>query len=369
MDKDLQQRIRRLTPLADVLATVDTQVRAVMPREFPLAGAGGFTLAEDVRAADAAPPRPAALHDGFAVRSDMTADASTYAPIPLAHKPVQVDAGDFLPADADAVASFDGIVMQNGIAHLVRPVAPGEGVLLTGFDSSPGTLLASSGRRVRMTDLIAFEAAGIRTVRTRKAVIGIACAEGAHRNSMIVRCIENAALRAGAEAVFASSPFGHDFDPVSADAFVVIGGTGQGRKDRSVAALERIGRVAIHGIGLMPGETTAFGFAGGRPVLLVPGRADAALSAWLTIGRRLIGQLCGTRDEEAGNPAILSRKVVSTIGIADVVLVRRDGDKIEPLAAGHWPLQAMARADGWILVPPQSEGYPKGAQVSVRPLP
>ncbi|HVX98829.1 MAG TPA: molybdopterin-binding protein [Pseudorhodoplanes sp.] len=369
MDKDLQQRITRLTPLADVMAIVDAQVRAVMPREFPLAEAGGLILAEDVRAADAAPPRPAALRDGFAVRSDMTADASAYAPIPLAQKLVQVDVGDPLPADADAVASFDGIAVQNGIAHLVRPVAPGEGVLPAGSDSSPGMLLAPSGRRVRMTDLIAFEAAGIRTVRIRKAVIGIACAEEERGNSAALRCIENAAHRAGAEAVLSSSAFGHDFDPVSADAFVVIGGTGQGRKDRSVAALKRLGRVAVHGIGLMPGETTAFGFAGDRPVLLVPGRADAALSAWLAIGQRLIGRLCGTRHEEAGNPAMLSRKVVSTIGIADMVLVRRDGDRVEPLAAGHWPLQAMARADGWIVVPPQSEGYPEGAQVSVRPLP
>ena len=41
----------------------------------------------------------------------------------------------------------------------------------------------------------------------------------------------------------------------------------------------------------VPGETTALGFAGDRPVLLLPGRFDAALAGWLTIGRRMLARL------------------------------------------------------------------------------
>jgi molybdopterin biosynthesis enzyme len=33
------------------------------------------------------------------------------------------------------------------------------------------------------------------------------------------------------------------------------------------------------------------------------------------------------------------------------------------------PLSALTRADGWILVPAESEGYSAGAPVSVFPLP
>jgi molybdopterin biosynthesis enzyme len=32
------------------------------------------------------------------------------------------------------------------------------------------------------------------------------------------------------------------------------------------------------------------------------------------------------------------------------------------------PLTALAQADGWILVPADSEGYPPGTEVMVRPL-
>jgi molybdopterin molybdotransferase len=55
--------------------------------------------------------------------------------------------------------------------------------------------------------------------------------------------------------------------------------------------------------------------------------------------------------------------------MAEVVPVRcRDG-KAEPIASGYLPAQAIAQADGWILVPADSEGYPAGAHVMVRPLP
>ncbi len=48
-----------------------------------------------------------------------------------------------------------------------------------------------------------------------------------------------------------------------ADAVIAIGGTGGGRDDESVRTLARLGRVEAHGIAVSPGETAAFGFAGG----------------------------------------------------------------------------------------------------------
>ena len=76
----------------------------------------------------------------------------------------------------------------------------------------------------------------------------------------------------------------------SADMVVAIGGTGSGRNDESVRTLARVGKVQFHGIGIAPGETTALGFVGTRPVLLLPGRIDAALAGWLTIGRRMLAR-------------------------------------------------------------------------------
>ena len=83
----------------------------------------------------------------------------------------------------------------------------------------------------------------------------------------------------------------------NADAIIAIGGTGSGRNDTSVQVLAREGRVAVHGIALAPGETAALGFAGTRPVLLLPGRLDAALAVWLMVGRRLLARLAASKQD------------------------------------------------------------------------
>jgi molybdopterin biosynthesis enzyme len=129
------------------------------------------------------------------------------------------------------------------------------------------------------------------------------------------------------------------------------------------------GEVTVRGVALTPGETTTFGMVEHRPVLLVPGRLDAALAVWLTLGRHGVARLTGGFDDLQGTLALLTRKHASPLGLAEVVPVHQSGDQAEPIASGYWPLQAIARANGWILVPGDSEGYPAGAEVVVRALP
>jgi molybdopterin biosynthesis enzyme len=155
----------------------------------------------------------------------------------------------------------------------------------------------------------------------------------------------------------------------TADAIIAIGGTGSGRNDASVTALARAGEVIVHGIALSPGETAAFGRVGPRPVLLLPGRLDAALAVWLVIGRHLLARLTGCRDDEPVIRARLARKVSSTLGLAEVVPVRMHESAAEPIASGYVPLSALAQANGWIFIKPDSEGYPAGSEVVVRPWP
>src|SRR5215207_8867341 len=110
-DSDIQ-RIARLTPLADVLASFDLSIAPVAPREEMLAKATGLALAADIIANSGYPASALALRDGFAVRSEETLDASSYAPIALSHAPVRVDASEPLPEGADAVAPIDAVQMR-----------------------------------------------------------------------------------------------------------------------------------------------------------------------------------------------------------------------------------------------------------------
>ena len=90
------------------------------------------------------------------------------------------------------------------------------------------------------------------------------------------------------------------------------------------------------------------------------------------MGRRIVERLAATNYNKDSDPVetlLLARKVTSTVGLAEVVPVRRHGEQAEPLATKYLPLSALARSDGWILMPADSEGYSEGSPVQVRPWP
>jgi molybdopterin biosynthesis enzyme len=177
----------------------------------------------------------------------------------------------------------------------------------------------------------------------------------------------------GAELILVDEAKPHDLATAlvesETDAFVAIGGTGSGPHDRSVHTLGRVGRVEAHGIAIAPGETAAFGTVGPRPVLVLPGRVDAALAVWLVLGRPMLTKLAGSSVPDFTITAKLTRKLTSSLGLAEVVPVRMCENGAEPIASGYLPLSSLAQADGWILIAADSEGYPPGAEVVIRAWP
>jgi molybdopterin biosynthesis enzyme len=365
------QAITRLTPLAEVLASLDAELKPVTPRPLDLASAAGRVLAVDT-SAPARPNTALALIDGWALNAQATVGAGGYAPVQLPRMPTRVDAGQPLPADADSVAPLDAVKMTGGFAEALVTVNPGDGALRAGGDSDPAVPLRRAGERLRLTDIAAFAAAGLARVTVREPRVRVLPVSG---NGIIIaaaRLVASDIDRRGGAARL-DNP-GRDFSGLLgsevAEAIVTVGGTGSGRNDSSVRTLTREGRLAAHGIALTPGDTGALGYVGARPILLLPGRLDAALSVWLTIGRPLLQRLSGaTTENEPIETLTLSRKISSTVGMSEVVPVRREGDKVEPLASKYLPLSALARAGGWVLVPAESEGYAEGSQVGVRPWP
>jgi len=361
------QRIVRLTPLTEVLGRIDATVEAVAPRRMATTRAVGRVLAEDVIGATAVPRDARALRDGFALAADATSDASSYAPVSLL-PPWRVDMGDALPPGTDAVAPLDMVVERDGQVSVITPIAHGDGVLAVGGDVSAGTVLQCAGSIVRAADAVALVAAGIAEVSVREPQVCVAPARAKHDAVVMAAAdlIEVAVAAAGGSPIRASD-LPSAFADQDADAIIVIGGTGSGHNDTSVRALATAGRVEVHGLALSPGETAAFGTIGPRPVLLVPGRLDAALAIWLTLGRQLLGRLTSLTEELLGSTAVLSRKHASPLGLAEVVPVRANSGKAEPIASGYWPLSSILRVNGWMLVPADREGYPAGAEVVLRP--
>jgi molybdopterin molybdotransferase len=364
------QTISRLTPLADVLLMIDAEVKPVTQSTIDVFAGAARTLAADA----VAPSRPTsslALHDGWAINADETLGADGHAPASLLRVPSRIETGQALPAGADSVAPFDAVKVIQGRAEALLTVSPGDGVLTAGSDSDSVIPLRRAGERLRSTDLAAFAAAGIARIQVREPRIRVLPVRGSSIISAAARLVAADVDRRGGAARLDDS--GHGLDVAmaadTADAIVAIGGTGSGRNDNSVQILARDGQLRMHGLALTPGETSAFGFVGARPVLLLPGRLDAVVSVWLMVGRRLLDRLAAAKsgESEPGETLPLARKVSSTVGLAEVVPVRRTSGQAEPMAIKYLPLSSLARSDGWILVPADSEGYSAGSPVHVRP--
>jgi molybdopterin biosynthesis enzyme len=367
MDADSSiQRIVRLTPLHAILACIEARVTPVASRRSALVSSLGATLSEDVVSAER-PQRAIALRDGFAVDAAAIIDAGPYTPVPLTLIARRIDAGDALPGGTDAVVPLDAIALHGDRAEAIAAVASGEGVLQAGGDIPPKTVLRRAGARLRPIDIAAMAAAGIAEVTIRSAAH---CRGPRQRRAHAYsrRRARHAITRAGARL---SDPDALEeaLGVGQSDAVIVIGGTGSGRRDGAVQEVVRRGRLEAHGIAIGPGDTAAFGFVDERPVLLAPGRLDAALALWLFIGRPIAAKLAGGVRDDTSALVPLGHKVTSTIGITELVPVDVRGGMAEPVDAGYLSLTALAHSDGWIAVPADSEGFAAGAEVAVSPWP
>jgi molybdopterin biosynthesis enzyme len=143
------------------------------------------------------------------------------------------------------------------------------------------------------------------------------------------------------------------------DLLLLVGGSGVGRTDAAVRALANRGEVLAHGLALEPGRTAAIGRIDRIPVVALPGAPDSALAVWWTLVLPVLDRLSG-RSERQAIALPLARKIASTVGIAELVLLEEGKGAWIPLSVGDLPLEAVARADAWLVVPPTSEGYAAG---------
>jgi molybdopterin molybdotransferase len=153
-----------------------------------------------------------------------------------------------------------------------------------------------------------------------------------------------------------------------ADVVLVSGGSSVGPEDHAPSLVREQGRLAIHGIAMRPSSPTGMGVLDGRLVFLLPGNPVSCLCAYDFFAGRAIRALGGRSTEWPYRriTAPLARKIVSLVGRLDYVRVRLVEGRVDPLAiGGSSVLSSTTRADGFVLVPPDSEGSPPGAEVEV----
>ena len=121
-----------------------------------------------------------------------------------------------------------------------------------------------------------------------------------------------------------------------------------------------------------PGGPTAFGVVKNKPVFALAGFPVASLVAFDMLVRPALHKMQGLPADRgfAKVHAKLSRKITSTLGRADVVRVKLQfGEKglvAEPIrVTGSSVLSSMTKADGFIVVPEDIEGFDEGSVVEV----
>jgi molybdopterin biosynthesis enzyme len=118
---------------------------------------------------------------------------------------------------------------------------------------------------------------------------------------------------------------------------------------------------------LQPGRTAAVGRIGNIPVIALPGAPDQALAAWWALVLPVLDRWSGLQPSRKVMLP-LARKIASSVGIAEVVLLERSAGAWLPLAVGELSIELIARADAWLLVPGGSEGYAAGTPMDARML-
>ena len=356
-----------LTPLDVALMALLDRLEPVAPIELPLAQALGCVGA-DMPPLKAIPPYDTAAADGWAFCAGDLVGASSYSPLPLAISPVWVEAGAAIPQGCDCVIDTDLVDQTGPMVQVLAEAIPGQGVRRIGGDVAAGSFAIASGRRVRPLDLLIARAAGLERLNVRRPrlrIINIPATSGATATAQLIS--ENA-RGAGADVIDAEAT-ARDAEPIakaagtgSCDLLVTIGGSGVGRTDATIAALARCGEVIAHGIALQPGRTSAVGRIAKIPVIMLPGAPDQALAAWWTLALPVLDRLSGRPPRQAVTLPLV-RKIASSVGIAEIVLLEVNDGAWMPLAIGDLSLETIARADAWLAVPGGAEGFAAGTPV------
>lgn len=351
------------------LAWIDGATRRLEAEEVLLERAGNRVLAADLRAHSPIPAADCAAIDGFAVLASESLGAGTYNPLVLSA--VAVEAGEALPPGTDAVVPFDHVEPESpGRVVLVEPIAPGANLGRRGAVAESGTVLVRAGTRLAPHHLGLLAAAGFTSLPVvRRPLVRLVIATTARSGPPIDS--NGPMLRALIERDGGIVVKGELIDAFAAgaDMTVVAGGTGRGDDDHSVGMLAAQGSLDIRGVALIPGETASFGrTSAGAAAMLLPGTPAACLWNYELFAGRAVRRL-GGRDPDlpyCSSSVTTARKIVSPIGVAEICAIRRLGEgRIEPVASfAEAGLMAAIEADGFVIVPAASEGYPAGATVT-----
>jgi len=408
----------RRTTVEDSLAWVDAHSPRLGSERVSIWSAAGRLLATNIISPVDVPRFARSMMDGYALLAADTLGATGYNRLELTiigqslpgrpyggmvqrGQSVRIMTGAPLPQGADAVLPAERVEVAGPRLFGLDEVPPGKNVGQIGEDIRAGETILPHGRMLRPQDVGVLSSMGFgevevtRRPRVRIVITGnellpagspprevrIADANGPMLAALVARDggLPTLGASGGREPPEISCANGYYLvpdDPAAilaamqddADIVIVSGGSSVGQEDHAPMLLAQHGELAIHGIAMRPSSPTGMGMLNGKLVLLLPGNPVSCLCAYDFFAGRAI-RLLGGRWPDWPYRALrrpLARKLVSQVGRVDYARVRIVSEQVEPISiSGASILTSTTAADGFVVIPANSEGYPAGSEVEI----
>jgi molybdopterin molybdotransferase len=360
---------------------------------LPIEDCDSRIIAEDIIAAVNVPHYRRAAMDGFAVRASDTLGAGSNSPVILKLGKriekgacVQVHTGSPMPLGADAVVMIEDMVLHGENVEVFSQVHPFKNMGDIGEDIQKGEIVLREGHRLRPCDIAVLASLGIKDISVFRKPLVAVIPTGEELVPRGKEIKEGEVYETnGLMASLYVRKWGGDarlFDIVTddpekikeaimcaldADMVIISGGTSVGRRDYVPAVVGSLGNLLVHGVGISPGKPTALGVINNKPVVCMPGYPVAGMVALCFFARAALRKLGHIPDEpDKTVHAVLYEKLASRIGYKTFARVKLNNGEAVPLAtSGAGILSSVSKADGFVIIPPNVEGYDKGEEVEV----
>ncbi|MDO9098214.1 MAG: molybdopterin molybdotransferase MoeA [Candidatus Methanoperedens sp.] len=361
---------------------------------LPIEDCDGRIIAEDIIANIDVPHYRRAAMDGFAVKASDTLGAGGNSPVVLKLGQsvdkgmcLRVHTGSPVPDGADAVVMMEDAVLHGDSVEIFTQLHPLKNIGEIGEDIQKGEIILKEGQKLRPCDIAVLASLGIGDIKVfRKPLVAIIptgeeLVPRGTREPKEGEVYETNGLMAqlyirkwGGNTrlldIVTDSPEKIKeaiMSALDADMIIISGGTSVGKRDYVPAVVGSLGNLLVHGVSISPGKPTALGIIQGKPVVCMPGYPVAGIVALYFFARAALRRLGHIPDEpDRTVRAKLSEKIASRVGYKTFARVKLSKGRAIPLAtSGAGILSSVSKADAFVIIPPNVEGYGKGEEVEV----
>lgn len=357
----------------------------------------GRITAEAVYAKCCSPLFNAAAMDGIAVKSAETAEAGEERPLALSLGSGYriIDTGDPVKSPFDAVIMAEDVMETGeGMVTITKSVPGWQHVRPIGEDIAAGEMLLPSHHTIRPVDIGVLLAGGILNLEIFKKPQVSIIPTGTeiimpHENPKEGDIIDsNSGMFAAMVTESGGVPYRcsivpDDYQKIKetvlqeterSDMVIINAGSSAGTEDYTVHVLREIGQVIVHGVAMKPGKPVILAIVQGKPVIGLPGYPVSAYLAFENFAEPVLRIMAGLSPNKGSSTrktvkAVLSKRTVSSLKHREYVRVKvgKVGDKFvcAPLARGAGAAMSLVRADGFCVIPQESEGFEAGETVDV----